>query len=176
MKKNTHGVFFLHVNIYAFFETMSYKSYMRTFCVHCTVGYKEFDFFLANEEHRPFDGCKIEIWDAFNKYVFWFFEPFFARLASKFQKMVIWPNKFFLGKNQKRYQKTQNFTLISNPLKKFLKNTQKKGLHNQVVKIVAPYCTVYCTRIHKSNCTKFIYKLTVHHKLQCTSFQAFCFC
>ncbi len=27
----------------------------------CTLGYKEFDLFLENEEHRPFDGCKIEI-------------------------------------------------------------------------------------------------------------------
>ncbi len=27
----------------------------------CTVGYNEFDFFLENEEYRPFDGCKIEI-------------------------------------------------------------------------------------------------------------------
>ncbi len=25
------------------------------------VGYNEFDFFLENEEYRPFDGCKIEI-------------------------------------------------------------------------------------------------------------------
>jgi hypothetical protein len=26
-----------------------------------TLGYNEFDFFLENEEYRPFDGCKIEI-------------------------------------------------------------------------------------------------------------------
>ncbi len=25
------------------------------------LGYNEFDFFLENGEHRPFDGCKIEI-------------------------------------------------------------------------------------------------------------------
>ncbi len=25
------------------------------------IGYNEFDFFLENEEYRPFDGCKIEI-------------------------------------------------------------------------------------------------------------------
>ncbi len=43
-------------------------------------------FFLENKEYRPFDGCKIEIEDTFTKYVFWFFEPFFARLASKFEK------------------------------------------------------------------------------------------
>jgi hypothetical protein len=27
----------------------------------CGLGYNEFDFFLENEEYRPFDGCKIEI-------------------------------------------------------------------------------------------------------------------
>jgi hypothetical protein len=27
----------------------------------CRVGYNEFDFFLENEEYRPFDMCKIEI-------------------------------------------------------------------------------------------------------------------
>jgi histone H3/H4 len=34
--------------------------------------------------------------------------------------------KILFEKNQKRYQKTQNFTLISNPLKKLLKNAPKK--------------------------------------------------
>ncbi len=48
----------------------------------CPVGYNEFDFFLENKE----DGCKIEIQDTFTKYVFWFFEQFFARLASNFEK------------------------------------------------------------------------------------------
>jgi hypothetical protein len=28
---------------------------------HCTLGCNEFDFFLENEEHKPFDGGKIEI-------------------------------------------------------------------------------------------------------------------
>ena len=35
-------------------------------------------------------------------------------------------NQFFFEKNQKRCQKTQNFTLISKPFKKLLKNTPKK--------------------------------------------------
>ncbi len=26
----------------------------------CTLGYNEFDFFLENEEYRPFDGCKLK--------------------------------------------------------------------------------------------------------------------
>ena len=34
--------------------------------------------------------------------------------------------KIFFWKNRKRCQKTQNFTLISNPLKKLWKNAQKK--------------------------------------------------
>ncbi len=35
--------------------------------------------------------------------------------------------KILFEKNQKRYQKTQNLTLISNPLKKLLKNAPKKS-------------------------------------------------
>ncbi len=58
------------------------------------LGYNEFDFFLENEEYRPFDGCKIEIQDTFTH--FWFFEPFFACLASKFSKNAnMTPKKFF---------------------------------------------------------------------------------
>jgi hypothetical protein len=34
------------------------------------LGYNKFDFFLESEEYRPFDGCKIEILDTFNKYGF----------------------------------------------------------------------------------------------------------
>jgi hypothetical protein len=56
---------------------------------------------------------------SFTKYVFGFFEPFFARLTSKFAKSAnMTPKIFFLQTNLKRYQKTQKFTLISNPLKK----------------------------------------------------------
>ncbi len=29
--------------------------------MYSTVEYSEYDFFLENEEYRPFDGCKIEI-------------------------------------------------------------------------------------------------------------------
>jgi hypothetical protein len=41
----------------------------------------------------------------------------FVRSASKFAKSANMTQKIFFF-NQKRYQKTQNFTLISNPLKK----------------------------------------------------------
>jgi hypothetical protein len=59
---------------------------------------------------------------------FLFFEPFFAHLASKFEKSAnMTLKKFFFEKNQERYQKTQNFTPISNPLKKFQKNEHEKS-------------------------------------------------
>jgi hypothetical protein len=50
-----------------------------------------------------------------------FWRCFFACLASKFEKMT------HMKKNKKilKHQKTQNFMLISNPLKK-LKNTPTK--------------------------------------------------
>jgi hypothetical protein len=51
--------------------------------------------------------------------------PLFARLASKFEK-VQYDLKQFFGKIHKRYQKPQNFMLISNQLKKFLNNAPKK--------------------------------------------------
>ncbi len=57
-----------------------------------------------------------------------FFEPFFARLASKFEKSTKRP-KFSMN-NQKRYKKT----LILNPLKKFLK-IFKKGISKNVTEI-----------------------------------------
>ena len=51
----------------------------------------------------------------------------FLRICSQSSKKVqIWPKKNFFWKNRKRCQKTQNFTLISNPLKKLLKNAHKK--------------------------------------------------
>ncbi len=42
------------------------------------------------------------------------------------KKVLIWPKTFFLEKSKRR-QKTQNFTLISNPLKKLLKNAPQKS-------------------------------------------------
>jgi len=55
---------------------------------------------------------------------FLFFEPFFVCLASQFSKSANITYIFFF--NQKRYRKTQNFTLISNPFKKLLKMHTKK--------------------------------------------------
>ncbi len=53
-------------------------------------------------------------------------EPFLVRFALKFSKSANMTPKHFFRKNQKRYPKTQNFTLILNPLKKLLNNAPKK--------------------------------------------------
>jgi hypothetical protein len=72
---------------------------------------------------------------------FLFLELFFARLASKFSKSSKMTKQIF--EKSKSNQKTQNFTLILNPLKKlFLIRQPSKGLHNQVVKVVAPYWSI----------------------------------
>ncbi len=75
------------------------------------LGYNEFDFFLENEEYRPLDGCKIESKAHLLNMFLIFWAVFCAFVFKSFQKVLIWP-QFFL--NQKIYQKTQNFTLISN--------------------------------------------------------------
>jgi hypothetical protein len=77
------------------------------------VGYNEFDFLKKIKNTDPLMDAKLKS------------EPFFARLASKFSESANMTQKIFFNKS-KRYQKTQNFTLISNPLKKLLKNAPKK--------------------------------------------------
>ncbi len=64
-----------------------------------------------------------------------FFELFFVHLASKFEKSAnkTLKNKFL--KKSKRYQKTQNFTLISNPLEKCEKIYPKKVISKNVTEI-----------------------------------------
>jgi hypothetical protein len=46
------------------------QTYERHLVSYSILGYNEFDFLLENEEHRPFDGCKIVILDKLTKYVF----------------------------------------------------------------------------------------------------------
>ncbi len=60
-----------------------------------------------------------------------FLSRFLRIWLQSLKKVLIWP-KFFFCKNQKRCQKMQNFTLISNPLKKFWKNVPKKLQAKQV--------------------------------------------
>jgi hypothetical protein len=59
----------------------------------------------------PKTGAKLKSKTHLQKTFFLFLSPVFARLALTFEKVLIWPN-------QKRYQKPQNFTMISNPWKK----------------------------------------------------------
>ncbi len=54
--------------------------------------------------------------------------PFFARLAYNFEKVLISPK--FVG--SKKVSKKENFMLISNQMKKFLKNAPKKLKAKQV--------------------------------------------
>ncbi len=54
----------------------------------------------------------------------------FLRICSQSSiKVLTW---LFFWKNRKRCQKTQNFTLTSNPLKKFWKNVPKKVISKNV--------------------------------------------
>ncbi len=54
-----------------------------------------------------------------------FLSRFLRVWLQSLKKVLIWPKKIFFKKNRKRCQKTQNFTLISNPLKKLWKNAPK---------------------------------------------------
>ncbi len=57
--------------------------------------------------------------------IFW---AVFCAAGLKFWKKCYYDLKIiFFEKNQERYQKTQKFTLISNPLKKFQKNEHEKS-------------------------------------------------
>ncbi len=58
------------------------------------------------------------------------------RLASKFEKSSNMTfKKIVFEKNQKKYHKTQNFTLTSNSLKKFYKYLPKKVISKNVTEI-----------------------------------------
>ncbi len=61
----------------------------------CTVEYNESDFFLENKEYRPLMGAKLKSETHLQNTFFDFFEPFFVRLASKFEKVQIWTLKIF---------------------------------------------------------------------------------
>jgi hypothetical protein len=56
---------------------------------------------------------------------FLIFRAFFCVWLQSLKKVLVWPLIFFFF-YQNRCQKTQNFTLILNPLKKLLKNAPKK--------------------------------------------------
>ncbi len=63
------------------------------------------------------------------RHIYWirffdFLSRFLRVWLQSLKKVLIWPTNFFLF--QKRCQKTQNFTLITNPLKMLFKNAPKK--------------------------------------------------
>jgi hypothetical protein len=96
-------------------------------CRHLKVNLKAKIYIYVNSTTQPVDSCITKFYNRFIKKGLPFLEPFFACLASKFEKSTNKTFKIFLT-NQERYQKAQNFTLISNPLKKFFKSIQKKLL------------------------------------------------
>ncbi len=80
----------------------------------------------------PVMGAKLKSKTHLLNTFFWFLSRFMRVWLQGFQKMLLWTKNMFFWKNQKRYQKTQNFTPISNPLKKLVKNAQKKLKVKQV--------------------------------------------
>ncbi len=52
---------------------------------------------------------------------------FWNKIKKGVKKVLIRAKKIFFSQIQHGYQKTQNFTLISNPFKKLLKNAPKKS-------------------------------------------------
>jgi hypothetical protein len=65
----------------------------------------------------PLMGAKLKSKTHLQNTFFDFLSRFLRVWLQSLKKVLIWPKKNFLAKNQKRFQKTQNFTLISNPLK-----------------------------------------------------------
>ncbi len=64
----------------------------------------------------------------FTKYVFWFFEPFFAHLASKFSKSANMTNKNFFWENKKKISKNADFHADFESVEKVVsKNAPKKS-------------------------------------------------
>ncbi len=63
MRLNLNGEKYVLCAMYT--DLCEYRVHTKQECVRlhggCALGYNEFDIFLENEEHRPFDGCKIEI-------------------------------------------------------------------------------------------------------------------
>ncbi len=74
----------------------------------------------------PLLGAKLKSKTHLQNTFFDFLSRFLRIWLQSLKKELIWPKNFFFFLDQKRCQKTQNFTLISNSLKKLLKNAPKK--------------------------------------------------
>ncbi len=95
----------------------------------CTVGYNDFNnlvmqtlWWLHSKILRNIHNKRFSV----------FLNRFLRICNQSLKKVLIWPEKKLVWKIQKRCQKTQNFTLISNPLKKLKKCTQKKVISKNV--------------------------------------------
>ncbi len=71
-------------------------------------------------------GAKLKSKTHLQNTFFDFLSRFLRVWLQRLKKVQIWPKKIFFDKKSKRCQKTQNFTLISNSLKKLWKNAQQK--------------------------------------------------
>jgi hypothetical protein len=83
-------------------------------------------FFSKMKNTDPLLGAKLKSKTDLPNTFFDFLSHFLRVWLQSLKKVPIWPLKKKCWKNQKRCQKTQNFTLISYPLKKLLKNAPKK--------------------------------------------------
>ncbi len=72
-------------------------------------------------------GAKLKFKTHLLNTYFDFLSRFLRVWLQSLKKVLIWPKKIFFWKNWKSFQKTQNFTLISNTLKKLWKNAPKKS-------------------------------------------------
>jgi hypothetical protein len=59
------------------------------------------------------------------KYILDFLSRFLRIWLQSFNEVLILPKKIFCQEKSKEVSKTPNFMLISNPLKKFVKNAPK---------------------------------------------------
>ncbi len=111
--------------------TCQYSHGRYMYNVHCTLGYNDFN----NLVMQTLWWLPNKILRHIHKIRFSFFWAVSCACVIKVYKSGNKSIKKFYYKIQYGYQKTQNFTLISNPLKKFWKNVQTKVVSKNVTEI-----------------------------------------
>ena len=104
-----------------------FRRWYWTVCTHHHWGTTNLTFFLKMKNTDPLMGTKLKSKTHLQNTFFDFLSRFLCVWLQSLKEVQIWPKNIFFFLNQKRCQKTQNFTLISNPLKKLLKNARKKS-------------------------------------------------
>ena len=94
----------------------------------------------------PLMGAKLKSKTHLLNTFFDFLSRFLRVWLQSLKKVLIWPYIFFF--NQKRFQKMQNFMLISNPLKKFWKMHTQKVISKNVTEI----CTFFTFTYVRQTC------------------------